>query len=94
MRWGCTSRPIKAIARPPRTPWEETPARSPNLKKCGDEKSYGKDQGSAEERDEALSLAIGCSTRHCFDPFARVKTSLLLKIHGSSDRELAHKTAD
>ena len=27
-------------------------------------------------------------------PFARVKSSLLLKIHGPSDRELADKTAD
>ena len=38
----CTSRPIKALARPPRTPWEEAPARSPNPRKCGDEESYGK----------------------------------------------------
>ena len=28
------------------------------------------------------------------DPFARVKSSLLLKIHGPSDRELEEKTAD
>ena len=33
---------IKALARPPRTPWEEAPARSPNPRKCGDEESYGK----------------------------------------------------
>ena len=37
---------------------------------------------------------IGCSTRHWLDPFVRVKSSLWLKIHGPSDRELANKTAD
>ena len=41
-RRSCTSRPIKALARPPRTPWEEAPARSPNPRKCGEEESYGK----------------------------------------------------
>ena len=48
----------------------------------------------AQRRDGALSLTIGCSTRHWLDPFARVKSSLLLKIHGPSERELADKTAD
>ena len=48
----------------------------------------------AQRRDGALSLTIGCSTRHWIDPFARVKSSLLLKIHGPSDRELADETAD
>ena len=38
-QWEDTSRPTKALARPPRTPWEEAPARSPNPRKCGDEKS-------------------------------------------------------
>ena len=47
-----------------------------------------------QRRDGALSLTIGCSTRHWLDPFARVKSSLLLKIHGPSDRALADKTAD
>ena len=42
LRGSCTSRPIKALVRPPRTPWEEAPARSPNPRKCGDEESYGK----------------------------------------------------
>ena len=42
VRGSFTSRPIKALARPPRTPWEEAPARSPNPRKCGDEESYGK----------------------------------------------------
>ncbi|CAM9611990.1 unnamed protein product, partial [Ascophyllum nodosum] len=42
LRGSCTSRPIKALARPPRTPWEEAPVRSPNPGKCGDEESYGK----------------------------------------------------
>ena len=48
----------------------------------------------AQRRDGALSLTTGCSTRHWLDPFARIKSSLLLKIIGPSDRELADKTAD
>ena len=48
----------------------------------------------AQRRDGTLSLTTGCSTRHWLDPFVRVKSSLLLKIHGPSDRELANKTAD
>ena len=48
----------------------------------------------AQRRNGALSLTIGCSTRHWLDPFARVKSSLLLKIHGPSERELANKTVD
>ena len=47
----------------------------------------------AQRRDGALSLTIECSTRHWSDPFARVKSSLWLKIHGPSERELADKTA-
>ena len=49
MRGNFTSRPIKALVRPPRTPWEEAPARSPNPRKCCNEESYGKVQGSAGE---------------------------------------------
>ena len=48
----------------------------------------------AQRRDGALSLTIGCSTSHWIDPFAKVKSSLLLKIHSPSERELADKTAD
>ena len=48
----------------------------------------------AQRRDGALSFTIGCSTRHWLDPFARVKSSLLLKIHGPSKKELADTTAD
>ena len=48
----------------------------------------------AQRLDGALSLTIGCSTRHWLDHFARVMSSLWLKIHGPSDRELANKTAD
>ena len=48
----------------------------------------------AQRPDGALSLTFGCFTRHWLDPFARVKSSLLLKMHGSSDRELVDKTAD
>ena len=49
MRGSCTSCPIKALARPPRTPWEEAPARYLNPRKCGDNESYGKVLGSAGE---------------------------------------------
>ena len=48
----------------------------------------------AQRRDGALSPTIGCSTWHWLDPFVRVKSSLWLKIHDPSDRELANKTAD
>ena len=48
----------------------------------------------AQIRDGALSFTIGYSSRHWLDPFARVKSSLLLKIHGPSERELANKTTD
>ena len=48
----------------------------------------------AQRRDGALSLTIGCSTWHWLDPFARAKSSSLLKMHGPSERELADKTAD
>ena len=44
--------------------------------------------------DGALSLTIGCSARHWLDPSAGANSSLLLKMHGPSDRELADKTAD
>ena len=48
----------------------------------------------AQRWDGALSLTIGCSTRHGLDPFARAKFSLLLKTYGPSERELADKTLD
>ena len=48
----------------------------------------------AQRRYEALSLTVGCSTRHWLDPFARVQSSLLLKIDDPSERELEDKTAD
>ena len=48
----------------------------------------------AQRRDGALSLTIGCSTEHWPNLFARAMYSLLLKIHGPSDRELVDKTAD
>ena len=48
----------------------------------------------AQRRDGVLSLKIGFSTKHWLDPFARVKSSLLLKIRGPSERELADKMAD
>ena len=48
----------------------------------------------AQTQDGALSLTIGYSTRYWPDPFARAKYSLLLKIHGPSERELVDKTTD
>ena len=48
----------------------------------------------AQRLDGALSLTIGCSTRHWLDLFVRVESSLLLKIHRSCERELADKTQD
>ena len=44
----------------------------------------------ARGRDGALSLTIGCSTRHSLDPFARAKFSLLSKTHGPSARARLH----
>ena len=65
VRGSCTSRPIKALARPPRTPWEEAPARSPNLGKCPNEKSFGKVQGSAGEgRHGIYGVPGGFARRH------------------------------
>ena len=65
MRGSCTSRSIKDLARPPRTPWEEAPARSPNPRKCGDEGSYGKVQGSAgEERQGICGMPGGFARIH------------------------------
>ena len=49
---------------------------------------------SCSKPDGALSPTTGCSTRPWLDPFVRAKSSLWLKIHGPSDRELANKTAD
>ena len=40
---------IKALAHPPRAPWEEAPARSPEPGKHGNEESYGKLQKSARK---------------------------------------------
>ena len=58
-----------------------------------DKKSPASTPCLAQRRDGALSLTIGCSTRHWLDPFARVKSSLFSKIHDPSERELADKTA-
>ena len=57
--------------------------------------TLGRSLGSHDATElGALSPTIGCSTRHWLDPFVRVKSSLWLKIHGPSDRELANKMAD
>ena len=61
MRGSCTSRPIKALARLPLTPWEEAPARSPNPRKGGDEESYDKVEGSAGEGRHDICRMLGFS---------------------------------
>ena len=48
----------------------------------------------AQRRDGARSPTIGFFTRHWLDPFARAKSSLLLKIHGPFEKELGDNTAD
>ena len=48
----------------------------------------------AQRLDGALSPIIGFSTRPWLDPFARVKSGLLFKMHGPSERELVDKPAD
>ena len=48
----------------------------------------------AQGRDRALSYTIECPTRHLLDLLARANPSLLVKTHGSFERELADKTAD
>ena len=65
MRGSCASRPIKALARPPRTPWEKAPARSPNPSKYDNEEICGKVQGSAgEERHGICEIPGGLARRH------------------------------
>ena len=61
MRGSCTLRPIKALTRPPSTPLEEVPARSPNPRKCGDEESYGKVYGSAGKGRHGICGKLGVS---------------------------------
>ena len=63
MRGSCTSRPVKALARPPRTPWEEAPVRSPNPRESTNEKSYGKFQGSAGEGRHGVCRMPGVFAR-------------------------------
>ena len=53
-----------------------------------DKKSPASTLYLAQKRDGALSPIFGCSSRHWIDTFARAKSSLLLKIHGPSEREL------
>ena len=54
---------LKALARPPRAPWETTLARSPNPGKCGNEESYGKIQGRAGERPITFVECLGVSQK-------------------------------
>ena len=65
MRGSCNPFLIKALARPPRAPWEKAPARSPNPGKCGNEESNGKIQGSAGEvRHGICGMPGGLARRH------------------------------
>ena len=50
-------------------------------------KSHASTPFLAQRRDGALSPTVGCFTRHWLDPFARVKSTWLLKIHGLAERE-------
>ena len=65
MGGSCTSRPIKAPARPPRTPWEEAYARSPTPRKYDKDESYGKVRRSAGEgRHGTYGMPRGLARRH------------------------------
>ena len=65
VRKNCTPCPIKALARLPRAPWENAPARSPNPGKCGNEQSYGKIQGNARGgRHGICGMPGGLARRH------------------------------
>ena len=64
-RGKCSSRPIKALARPPRTPRREAPARSSNPGESANEKSYGEVQESAGEgRHDICGISGGLARRH------------------------------
>ena len=55
----------QALARPPRTPWEEASAKSPNPRKYDNEGSYGKVQGSAGEgRHGICGMPGGLAIKH------------------------------
>ena len=65
MLGSCTPCPVKALARPACAPWEEAPARSPNPKKCVNEESYGKVQGSGgERRHDICGMPEDLARRH------------------------------
>ena len=64
MRGSCTPCPIKALARPPRAPWEEAPARSPKLRKYSNGESYSKIQGSAGEGRHGICEMPGGLTKY------------------------------
>ena len=86
MRGTCTSRPIKALARPPRTPWEEAPARSPNPRKCGDEESYGKVQGAREKGAMAFVECLGFSQEDTMEgPLWRETLGRSLELHDATE---------
>ena len=62
---GVVPRVQSKLARPPRIPWEEAPARSPNPGKCANEKGCGKVQGSAGEGRHCIcGMPTGPARRH------------------------------
>ena len=86
MRGSCTSRPIKTLTRPPRTPWEEAPARSPNPRKCGNEESYDKVQGSAGEGVHGICRMPGVSQEDTMErPLRRKILGGSLSLHDTAE---------
>ena len=65
MRGSGTPCPVKALTRPPRPPWVEDPARSPNPGKCANEESYGKIQENVGKgRHGICGIPWGVARRH------------------------------
>ena len=55
--------PIKALARPPRAPWEEAPVRPPKPGQHDGEESYGRVQGSVRKGCYAICGISGVLAR-------------------------------
>ena len=65
VRESCAPCPIKALACPPRAPWEEVLAGCPKPGKYGNEESYGKVQASAgKSRDGICGMPEDLARRH------------------------------
>ena len=87
MHGNYTSFLIKALARPPRTPWEKAPARSPNPGKYGNEESYGKVQESAGEGRHGIFVeCLGVSQEDTIeDPLWREAIGRSLGSHDAAE---------